>query len=324
MSIFNNLAKKQSSDVLGVNEKKELGVPAMEQIYGKSVARAAAKKRNLTITSEGRQPRWGSYAILIVTILIFLLPLYYALSIASQDSTSTQYGVDALIPGGSLFRNIGRAFGAISFWQALGGTLFVATVTSCTTVLFSTLAGYSFAKLRFRGKGFLFVFVIGTMTIPQQLSVVPLYIMANKAGLFGSLWAVIIPSVVTAFGVFWMTQYLQDALPYELIEAARVDGASMIRTFWSVAMPAARPAAAMLFLFTFIAQWTNYFWPMLILGPNKNSMLIVAAANLKGAYFTDYTIIMGGVVLTTFPLILLFIFAGRQLVAGIMAGAVKG
>ena len=170
----------------------------------------------------------------------------------------------------------------------------------------------------------LFTIVIGTMAIPQQLSIVPLYIMANKAGLFGSIWAVSIPGLVSAFGVFWMTQYLQDALPYELIEAARVDGCSMFRTFISVAVPAARPAAAMLFLFTFIAQWTNYFWPMLILGPNKNSMLTVAAATLKGAYFTDYTIVMAGVVLTTFPLILLFAVAGKQLVSGIMAGAVKG
>ncbi|MDN6272122.1 MAG: ABC transporter permease subunit, partial [Bifidobacterium crudilactis] len=118
--------------------------------------------------------------------------------------------------------------------------------------------------------------------------------------------------------------YLRDAVPYELIEAARVDGASMLRTFWSVAMPAARPAAAMLFLFTFIGQWTNYFWPMLILGSNKNSMLTVAAATLKGAHFTDYTIVMSGVILTTFPLIILFFIAGKQLVSGIMAGAVKG
>ncbi|AEN77147.2 ABC transporter sugar permease [Bifidobacterium animalis subsp. lactis BLC1] len=230
----------------------------------------------------------------------------------------------AMIPGTGLFRNIARAFGAMKFWEALGGTFLVATIVSISTVFFSTLAGYSFSKLRFRGRNALLMLVVATMTIPQQLSVVPLYIMANKAGLFGSLWAVIIPGLVSAFGVFWMTQYIGDALPYELIEAARVDGCSMFRTFLHVAIPAARPAAAMLFLFTFIAQWTNYFWPMLILGPNKNKMLTVAAATLKGAYFTDYTIVMSGVVLTTAPLLLLFFFAGKQLVSGIMAGAVKG
>lgn len=121
-----------------------------------------------------------------------------------------------------------------------------------------------------------------------------------------------------------MTQYITDALPYELIEAARMDGCSMFRTFISVGVPAARPAASMLFLFTFIGQWTNYFWPMLVLGANKSYMLTTAAAALKGAHFTDYTIVMSGVILTTAPLLLLFFVAGKQLVAGIMAGAVKG
>lgn len=272
------------TDITNEGNKRDLGTPALEQMYGKGVARSAAKQRRrktLEVTSEGCRAGWGTYAILVVTILIFVFPLYVALSIASQSSSSTQYGVQALIFGSGLIKNISRAFGAMKFWQALSGTLFVAIVTSVSTVFFSTLAGYSFSKLRFRGRGVLFTIVIGTMTIPQQLSIVPLYIMANKAGLFGSIWAVIIPGLVSAFGVFWMTQYLQDALPYELIEAARVDGCSMFRTFISVAVPAARPAAAMLFLFTFIAQWTNYFWPMLILGPNKNSMLTVAAATLK-------------------------------------------
>ena len=314
--------------MFGKNDENggEFGTPVLEQVYGKGVAHAASRRRGarLGITSEGRRPGWISYAVLVVTILIFVFPLYYAFSIASQDSPSNQYGVQALIPGTSLIRNLGRAFGEIKFWQALGGTFLVATVVSISTVFFGTLAGYSFAKLRFRGRNVLLTCVVATMTIPQQLSVVPLYIMANKAGLYGNLLAVIIPGLVSAFGVFWMTQYLGDALPYELIEAARMDGCTMFRTFLSVGLPAAKPAASMLFLFTFIGQWTNYFWPMLVLGANKNSMLTTAAAALKGAYFTDYTIVMSGVILTTFPLILLFFFAGKQLVSGIMAGAVKG
>lgn len=212
----------------------------------------------------------------------------------------------------------------MKFWEALGGTFLVATIVSISTVFFSTLAGYSFSKLRFRGRNALLMLVVATMTIPQQLSVVPLYIMANKAGLFGSLWAVIIPGLVSAFGVFWMTQYIGDALPYELIEAARVDGCSMFRTFLHVAIPphARRPRCCS--SSPSLPSECNYFWPMLILGPNKNKMLTVAAATLKGAYFTDYTIVMSGVVLTTAPLLLLFFFAGKQLVSGIMAGAVKG
>jgi cellobiose transport system permease protein len=129
--------------------------------------------------------------------------------------------------------------------------------------------------------------------------------------------------MVTAFGVFWMTQYLDAALPYELIEAARVDGASMIRTFWNVALPAARPAAAMLGLFTFIASWTNFFWPSIVLG-TKNPTLPVALQLLQAGFFKDIALIMAGVVISVIPLIALFVVAGRQLVAGIMQGAVKG
>ena len=313
-------------DLTNESDKREVGVPALEQVYGKSVARVAKRQRNarLGMTSEGRKPGWGSYAILIVTLLIFVFPLYYALSIASQNTPSNQYGVRALIPGTALLHNLSRALGELKFWQAFGGTVTVAVVVSVSTVFFSTLAGYSFAKLHFRGRSVLLTAVVATMTIPQQLTVVPLYIMANKAGLYGNLLAVIIPGLVSAFGVFWMTQYITDALPYELIEAARVDGCSMFRTFISVGVRAARPAASMLFLFTFIGQWTNYFWPMLVLGANKSYMLTTAAAALKGAHFTDYTIVMSGVILTTAPLLLLFFVAGKQLVAGIMAGAVKG
>lgn len=303
---------------------REVSVAALRQSAGPGIARAAAKNRKRAVKSEGRRAGWVSYVLLAVVILISVFPLYYAVSIASQPTTDTQYGVPALRLSSGLFRNLRTAFDAIQFWRALAGSALVSTVSAVSTVTFSMLAGYAFAKLRFRGRQPLLFFVIATMAIPTQLAVVPLYLMMAKLHLFGSIWAVVIPALVTAFGVFWMTQYLDAALPYELIEAARMDGCSMIRTFWHIVVPAARPAAAMLALFAFVAQWTNYFWPMLILGPNKNAVLTVAAANLKGGHFTDYTLIMSGVVLTAFPLIVLFFFAGRHLVSGIMAGAVKG
>jgi cellobiose transport system permease protein len=121
-----------------------------------------------------------------------------------------------------------------------------------------------------------------------------------------------------------MTQYLRNALPFELIEAARVDGASVFRTFWSVALPTARPAAAMLALFIFIQTWTNYFWPYITLGGSKAMTLPVALSTLANHYFNDYSLILAGVLLSIIPLLLLFIFLGRQLVKGIMEGAVKG
>jgi cellobiose transport system permease protein len=167
------------------------------------------------------------------------------------------------------------------------------------------------------------VFVVATMAVPTQLGIVPLFIVMNQLGWQGRLQAVIVPGMVTAFGVFWMTQYLEAALPYELIEAARVDGCSMIRTFWHVALPAARPAGAMLGLFTFVGSWTNFFWPFIVLG-STNPTLPVATQLLQAQYFKDYSLIMAGVLMATAPLIVVFVLAGKQLVSGIMHGAVKG
>jgi cellobiose transport system permease protein len=258
-------------------------------------------------------------------LVVSATPLYYALLLASSTATEVARNpIPALFPGGNLPDNLGRVVNAgIQFWPAMINSIIVAVVTSVAVVFFSTLAGFAFAKLRFRGQKWLLAFIIGTMAIPSQLGVVPLFIVMAKLEWTGSLLAVIVPGMVSAFGVFWMTQYLSEALPYELIEAARIDGCSMFRTFWSVALPAARPAAAMLALFTFVASWTNFFWPFIALGPS-NPTLPVALQLLQATYFKDMALIMAGVVLAVLPLLGLFVIAGRHLVSGIMQGAVKG
>lgn len=275
--------------------------------------------------NASRRPRWLTYAVLSVVLLVSATPLYYALLLASSTATEVARNpIPALFPGGNLPDNLGRVVNAgIQFWPAMINSIIVAVVTSVAVVFFSTLAGFAFAKLRFRGQKWLLAFIIGTMAIPSQLGVVPLFIVMAKLEWTGSLLAVIVPGMVSAFGVFWMTQYLSEALPYELIEAARIDGCSMFRTFWSVALPAARPAAAMLALFTFVASWTNFFWPFIALGPS-NPTLPVALQLLQATYFKDMALIMAGVVLAVLPLLGLFVIAGRHLVSGIMQGAVKG
>ena len=298
-------------------------VPMIEQMAGKGAARAA--RRRLGMVSGERRPGFWTYAILVVALLISVYPLYYAIQLASSDAASiAKHPIPPLLPQGNLGSNIARVLASdINFWKAVGNSLIVACTTSALLVLTSTLAGFAFAKLRFRGSRPLLVFVIATMAVPMQLGIVPLFIVMSKLGWTGHLQAVIVPGMVSAFGVFWMTQYLESALPYELVEAARVDGCSMIRTFWHVAVPAALPAAAMLALFTFVSQWTNFFWPFIVLDP-ANPTLPVALQLLQASYFKDYSLIMAGVVVSTVPLVLVFIVAGRQLVAGIMEGAVKG
>jgi cellobiose transport system permease protein len=301
-------------------------IPVIEQTAGKSAARAARRRRGTAVAGGSeRRAGWVTYVVLGLVILISAYPLYFTLLLASSTSQKiAQNPIPSLIPDGELLSNLQRVFDAdINLFAATGNSLIAAVVTSISVVFFSTLAGFSFSKLRFKGRGPLLVFVIATMAVPTQLGVVPLYIVMRELHLTGNLLAVILPAMVTAFGVFWMTQYLDSALPYELIEAARVDGASMFRTFWSVALPAARPAAAMLALFTFIGSWTNFFWPSIVLG-SQNPTLPVALKLLQAGFFQDMPLIMAGVVLSVIPLLLLFIVAGRQLVAGIWAGAFMG
>lgn len=299
-------------------------VPMIRQTAGAGAARAAARKRGLT-GGVNRRPGWVTYLVLGLVLAISAYPIYYAFLLASSDAgTIAQNPIPSLIPQGNLMENLERVVTSdIKFWPAVLNSLIVAVITSVSVVFFATLSGFAFAKLRFRGRRALLIFVIATMAVPTQLGVVPLFIVMSKLEWTGKLVAVIVPGMVTAFGVFWMTQYLEEALPFELIEAARVDGCSMIRTFWNVALPAARPAAAMLALFTFVGSWTSFFWPFIVLG-GANPTLPVALQLLQASYFKDYSLIMAGVVAATVPLVVVFIVAGRQLVSGIMQGAVKG
>lgn len=282
-------------------------------------------------TQENRRGRRGlrvdrpgflSYGLLAAFLVGSAYPLWWSFVVAS-GTNATRGETLPMVPGGNFLSNAAKVLDAIPFWQALLNSVVVSGVITASVVGFSTLAGYSFAKLRFRGRDGLMLFVVATLAIPTQLGVIPLFILMKDLGWTGTLGAVIVPTLVTAFGVFFMRQYLVEVIPDELIEAARVDGANQFRTFLTVAIPAARPAMAILGLFTFMTAWTDFFWPMIVLR-SDNPTLQTALAQLQSGYYIDYSIVLAGAVLATVPLLVLFVIAGRQLVSGIMAGAVKG
>lgn len=274
---------------------------------------------------SSRRPAWWVYTPLAVVALGSLFPFYWSLLIGSGDAYTIRNPDMSWLPGGNFLSNAAAVINdpAVNFWKALFNSVFSSAIIAASVVFFSTLAGWAFAKLRFVGSGPLLIFVIATMAVPMQLGVVPLYILFSEIGWTGNIGAIIIPALTSAFGVFWMTQYLRQAVPDELVEAAKVDGANSFRTFLTVGLPAARPAAAMLGLFTFVSAWNNFFWPFIVLD-RQSPTLPVALSLLQSNYFVDYSIVLAGVLLSTLPLLALFIFAGKQLVSGIMAGAVKG
>lgn len=272
-----------------------------------------------------RRPGFLVYGLLSAFVLGSAFPLYWAFMIGTQTKDRANDIPPPLLPGGHFIDNAKQVFDLVPFWQAMFNSLLVSTACGVSVVFFATLAGYSFAKLKFRGSNALMAFVVLTMAVPVQLAMVPLFILMRDYGLLDTLVAVALPTLVTAFGVFFMRQYLVDAVPDELIEAARVDGASMLRTFWTVAVPAARPAMAILFLFTFMTVWTDYMWPLVALQETQTLQIALDRLALTGqGQTTDYALVLCGAALATVPLLILFVLSGRQLVAGIMQGAIKG
>jgi cellobiose transport system permease protein len=281
-------------------------------------------RRRRTGRRMGR-PGFLLYGFLGAVLLGGIFPFYWSLLIGSGDSSTLRDPNRSWIPGSNFFANVATVVGnpSVNFWGALGNSVIVATTVSLSVVFFSTLAGFAFAKLRFKGSKWLLVLVVATTAVPTQLGVVPLFIIMSNLGWTGSLGAVIVPTLVTAFGVFWMTQYIRQVLPDEIIESTRIDGASSFKAFWYIVLPVARPAASMLGLFTFIATWTDFFWPFIVLD-SRHPTLPVALRLLQANYFVDYSIVLAGALLATLPLLFLFAVAGKQLVAGVMQGAVKG
>ncbi|RZI91429.1 MAG: carbohydrate ABC transporter permease [Microbacterium sp.] len=304
----------------------------IENTAGRGAARYAQRRRargrpTTAHNPSSRRPGWVTYGILAVVFVMSVFPLYAAAMYGSSTTTEITRSVGTLprwLPTLTLLENFGEVFSAeqFSIWLAFANSALVAVTVSASVVFFSSLAGFSFSKLRFRGRQALYVAVLATLIIPAQVGTIPLFVMMNEFGWIDSVMALIVPGLVGAFGVFWMTQYLQEALPYELIEAARVDGASMFRTFWSIALPAARPGAATLALFTFIGSWNSFFWPSVVMRSQLTMPLVVP--QLRGAFTSDTGLVMAGVFLVAAPLLLVLALAGKQLVSGVMAGAVKG
>jgi cellobiose transport system permease protein len=277
-------------------------------------------------TPPGRRgPRAGllTYAALLVFTVVSLFPLVWTAIAASSSNGRLARTPPPFWFGDDLLRNLGVAWTDANMGRALLNTTVVAGTVAAGTVLFSTLAGFAFAKLRFRFRNLLLLLVVGTMTVPPQLSVVPLFMLVAEVSWTDRLQSVILPALVSGFGVFFMRQYLVTALPTELVEAARLDGANGWRVVWHVVFPAARPAMAVLAMLTFVMSWNDFFWPIIAL-TQANPTVQVALTGLGRGYIPDQSVIMAGALLGTLPLLLVLVVFGRRIVGGIMQGAVKG
>ncbi len=309
----------------GAGQAREVSQAARATAPGRGTGRAGRGRRAARSGNAGQPFKAGPLAYLgvIVIALISVFPLYYTAVMASHTNSEMARKVPPFLPNGSLFTNIHKALELAPLNKGLINSVIVSSCIAIGTVAFCTLGGFAFAKLRFRGSGLLLGFCILTMMVPTQMGIIPLYMMMARLGLANHLQAVILPTLVTTFGVFFMRQYISAAVPDELIEAAFVDGAGTFRVFWSVVLSAARPAMAVLGMLSFLMAWNDFFWPIIALS-TQNPTVQVSFQSLATGYAPQQSIIMAGTLYGTVPVLIVFALLGRHIVGGIMQGAVKG
>ena len=276
-------------------------------------------------------PKWQrtsplSYVALALITFLSIFPFYWMFVVSSNTNAEISKSPPSLVPGGRFLIVAEKVLNAegVYFNTALMNTFIVGIAIAVAQVVFSAFAGFAFAKLNFKGRKFFILFIVGTMMLPSQLGIIPLFMLVKNLRMIDTLYALIVPALVTAFGVFWMRQIIDAQIPNELLEAASIDGASVPRIFFGIVLPIIRQSSFVLGLFAFLAAWNDYLWPTIVLQSPQNFTLQVALTQLKPMYGLDYALQMGGAFLATAPLLILFIFVGRKLVSGVMDGAVKG
>lgn len=270
--------------------------------------------------------RVGRYAVrlfLAAGAVVSLVPFLWMAIAATHSTSDLFHSPPPFLPGGRLLDNLARLQDTIGFGRVLLNSLGIAVVHTALSSLISAMCGYGLAKYRFRGRGLLLGAVLATMMIPFQVLLVPLFQMMASVGWIDSYQAVVLPFLANSFGILLMRQGFVD-FPDELLESARIDGSGELRTFYQVVLPCVRPQLGALVIFTFMAQWNSFIWPLLMLNSEDKYTVPVALNTLTGLSHVDYSGLMLGSLLATLPLMALFLLFQRQFVAGLLGGAVKG
>jgi multiple sugar transport system permease protein len=269
--------------------------------------------------------RWAALAIngaLALLALLTALPLLWMASASLMPAGEAQSLPARLLPSRPTLVHYAALFSRLDLGRTFANTLFLATAITAVSLLCNSMAGYAFAKLRFRGRGRLFAVLLATLVVPPQVTVLPLFLEIRALGLVNSFGGVLVAGIATIFGIFLIRQFALG-LPDELLDAARIDGASEWRIYWSIVLPALRPILITLGAFTFLTAWNDFMWPLIVLTDESKYTLPVALANLSGEHVQDTELMMAGAVVTVLPGLLLFLALQRYYVQGILMGSVK-
>ena len=263
------------------------------------------------------------YIALGLGAVITLLPLAWMVMASFMPSGEASAYPPPVLPSRFTMAHYGDLFTKLNLGRYFLNSTLIAVAITAVSLFLNSMAGYAFAKFRFRGRKTLFRFLLAGLVIPVQVAMLPLFLLLKQGGLINTYWGVIIPSMATIFGIFLVRQYALS-IPDDLLDAARMDGAGEWKIYWSVVMPLMKPVLVTLAIFTFMAAWNDFMWPLIVLNDNSMYTLPVALANMMGEYVLDTELMMAGAVLTVLPIMLVFIVLQRYYIEGIMLGSVKG
>ncbi len=262
-------------------------------------------------------------AALILGALIALFPLLWMVSASFMQTGMANQYPPHLLPRHPTFAHYREIFTRLSMGRFVLNSAIISFVVTGLSLFINSAAGYAFAKLRFRGRDKLFRGLMLGLVVPVQVAMLPLFLLFKEMRLINTYWGVIIPSLASIFGIFLIRQYTLD-IPDDLLDAARIDGASEFRIYRSVVLPVIVPILATLAIWTFLTTWNDFMWPLIVLSDQSKMTLPVALASLSGEHVQDTELMMAGSVVTILPVLLVFLFLQRYYVQGIMSGSVKG
>lgn len=262
-------------------------------------------------------------AILLTCVFLFALPFVYMISASIKPQYEIFTFPVKIFPETVFTENYVKLFSETLFVRWFINTFIVAVGRMSLSLLLCLLAGFAFAKYDFPFKNFLFIFILASLTLPFEIILVPLYKMMVTLGWLNTYAVMIVPFAASAFGIFLARQYCL-ALPSELMEAARMDGANELGIFFRIALPNLKPAIAVLGIIFFNGAWNDFLWPLIVINERTMYVVNLALPTLRGPYGDQYGLVLAGAVLSTVPIILIFVFMQRYFIEGLMAGAVKG
>ena len=263
------------------------------------------------------------YTLLIIGALLSLFPMVWMVSASLMPTGEASTFPPHFFPTTVTFEHYVALFTRLSLGKYLFNSALIAIIVTGASLAINSMAGYAFAKLRFRGRDRVFRMLSAGLVLPTQVAMLPLFLLLKNMGLINTYMGVIIPGLASIFGIFLVRQYAL-AIPDEMLDAARVDGASEFRIFWSIVVPGILPILATLAIWTFLATWNDFMWPLIVLSDEAHYTLPVALANLSGEHVQDTELMMAGSVITIIPVMLVFLFLQRYYIQGVMAGSVKG